>query len=197
MRNYGCWVTAQAKLLYETGVDRSASFNPDTYMVWQKANGYLNSWILSDQWWSCTCSICKAKRKNLEYLGNWTSDAGQLWFNINAGYYTIVAVPGHYVYLDNEKSKATAQLYCDDSSSTVPFNSPQPLSRYNSWKSCYVYKSNGNGTNGGNNSIVNISWSEWVEGISKNNAKIYGKIDVGQRVQFTAAGVNIWMQPEI
>ena len=43
MRNYGCWVTAQAKLLYETGVDRSASFNPDTYMVWQKANGYLNS----------------------------------------------------------------------------------------------------------------------------------------------------------
>lgn len=192
MRNYGCWVTAQAKLLYETGVDRSASFNPDTYMVWQKANGYLNSGFYQTNGGAAPVAYAKQKGKNLEYLGNWTSDAGQLWFNINAGYYTIVAVPGHYVYLDNEKSKATGQLYCDDSSSTVLFNSPQPLSRYNSWKSCYVYKSNGNGTNGGNNSIVNISWSEWVEGISKNNAKIYGKIDVGQRVQFTAAGVNIW-----
>ena len=148
MRNYGCWVTAQAKLLYETGVDRSASFNPDTYMVWQKANGYLNSGFYQTNGGAAPVAYAKQKGKNLEYLGNWTSDAGQLWFNINAGYYTIVAVPGHYVYLDNEKSKATGQLYCDDSSSTVPFNSPQPLSRYNSWKSCYVYKSNGNGTNG-------------------------------------------------
>ena len=45
MRAYGCWVVAQAKLLYETGVDRSASFNPDVYMNWQKNNGYLKSGV--------------------------------------------------------------------------------------------------------------------------------------------------------
>lgn len=192
MRAYGCWVTAQAKLLYETGVDRSDSFNPDTYMTWQKANGYLNSGFYQTNGGAAPVAYANQKGKNLEYLGNWNSDADQLWFNINAGYYTIVAVPGHYVYLDNEKSKATGQLYCDDSSSTVPFNSPQPLSRYGVWKSCYVYKSNGNGTNGGNSSTVSTSWSEWVDGVSETNANIYGKIDVGQRVQFTGAGVSIW-----
>lgn len=193
MRSWGCWVTAQAKLIYETGVDRSASFNPDTYMIWQKNNGYLNSGFYQTNGGKAPVAYANQKGKNLEYLGNWNSDAGQLWFNINAGYHTIVAVPGHYVYLDNEKSKATGQLYCDDSSSTVPFNSPQPLSRYSSWNSCYVYKSNGNGVSGGNtNSSVNTSWSEWVDGVSQTNANIYGKIDVGQRVQFTGAGVSIW-----
>ena len=192
MRAYGCWVTAQAKLLYETGVDRSASFNPDTYLAWQKANGYINSRFYQTNGGVAPVAYANQKGKNLEYLGNWNSDAGQLWFNINAGYYTIVAVPGHYVYLDNEKSKATGQLYCDDSSSTIPFNSPQPLSRYNSWNSCYVYKSNGNGASGGNSGTVNTSWSEWEDNITETNANIYGKIDVGQKVQFTGAGVSIW-----
>ena len=43
MRQYGCWVTAQAKLLYETNVDRSAGFNPDSYLNWQRSNGLINS----------------------------------------------------------------------------------------------------------------------------------------------------------
>ena len=172
MRAYGCWVTAQAKLLYETGVDRSASFNPDTYMIWQKANGYLDSDFNQTNGGFAPVAYANQKGKNLEYLGNWNSDAGQLWFNINAGYYTIVAVPGHYVYLDNEKSKATGQLYCDDSSSPVSFTSPQLLSRYKSWKSCYVYRSNGNGTNGGNDSTVKSSKLQFW-GI-ENNSTIKG-----------------------
>ena len=31
-----------------------------------------------------------------------------------------------------------------------------------------------------------------MDGVSQTNANIYGKIDVGQRVQFTGAGVSIW-----
>lgn len=79
MRAYGCWVTAQAKLLYETGVDRSASFNPDTYLAWQKANGYINSGFYQTNGGVAPVAYANQKGKNLEYLGNWNSDAGQLW----------------------------------------------------------------------------------------------------------------------
>ena len=39
---------------------------------------------------------------------------------------------------------------------------------------------------------VDVSWSEWVDGVSQNNAVIYGKINTSKRVQFTGAGVSIW-----
>lgn len=193
MRDAGCWIVAQAKLLYETGVDRSAGFNPDVLYQWELERNYIRS----DCWQKGDGGIPPAtyanqKGKNLEYLGNWNSDANQLWFNINAGYYTIVKLPGHYVYLDNEKSKVTGQLYCDDSSTTSPFyNTPQPLSSHGTPISCYVYKSNGNG-GGSVDSGINTAWSEWEDNITETNACIYGKIDVGQRVQFTGAGVSIW-----
>ena len=54
MRQYGCWVTAQAKLLYETNVDRSAGFNPDSYLNWQR--------------WKCTIHLCKSERKTTYIL---------------------------------------------------------------------------------------------------------------------------------
>lgn len=43
MRSYGCWIVAQAKLLYETNVERSSSFNPDSYFLWQLNNGQIYS----------------------------------------------------------------------------------------------------------------------------------------------------------
>ena len=191
MRKWGCAVVAQAKLLYETGVDRSSTFNPDSFFVWERNNGYAEETTYQLKTGYAPTAYASQKGKNLEYLGNWNSDANQLWFNINAGYYTIVKVPGHYVYLDNEKSKATGQLYCDDSSDSTPFNSPQPLSRYSSWLSCYVYRSNGNG-GGAVDSGISTSWSEWEDNVTETNACIFGKIDVSQRVQFTGAGVSIW-----
>ena len=35
LRPYGCWVVAQSKLIYEVGINNSASFNPDVYYCWQ------------------------------------------------------------------------------------------------------------------------------------------------------------------
>jgi len=45
MQKVGCWVVAQAKLLRQAGVvtDGTSKFNPDTYLSWQKTNGYINS----------------------------------------------------------------------------------------------------------------------------------------------------------
>ena len=115
MRQYGCWVTAQAKLLYETNVDRSAGFNPDSYLYWQRNNGLINSGFYQTNGGNAPSIYASQKGKKLTYLGNWNADANQLWFNINAGYYTIVQVPGHYVMLANQLSKEWGTLYCYDS----------------------------------------------------------------------------------
>lgn len=193
MINAGCWIVAQAKLLYETGVDRGAAFNPDVLYKWELANSYIQS--------NCyqkgdggvpPVTYAKQKGKDLEYLGYWTANVDQFWFNINAGYYTIIKVPGHYIYLDNKKSKETGKLYCDDSSSDNYYKGPLLLSsKYNSFEGCYVYRSNGNG-GGAVDSGISTSWSEWEDNVTETNACIYGKIDVSQRVQFTGAGVSIW-----
>lgn len=41
MQNYGCCVVAQAKMLYDMGVERDPSFNPDRYLEWEINNGYV------------------------------------------------------------------------------------------------------------------------------------------------------------
>lgn len=146
MRQYGCWVTAQAKLLYETNVDRSAGFNPDSYLNWQRSNGLINSGFYQTNGGNAPSIYASQKGKQLTYLGNWNADANQLWFNINAGYYTIVKVPGHYVMLANQLSKEKGVLYCYDSWTPSSSVAPQPLSRYSSWQSGYVYRNDSRDT---------------------------------------------------
>ena len=41
IRKYGCFIVAMSKMIYEAGVDRSSSFNPDVYAVWEEDNGYI------------------------------------------------------------------------------------------------------------------------------------------------------------
>lgn len=48
----------------------------------------------------------------------------------------------------------------------------------------YVYLTPGS-------SSTDPSWSEWCDNVTETNACIYGKIDVGSRVQFTKAGVTL------
>ncbi len=192
MRRWGCAVVAQAKLLYETGVDRSSTFNPDSFFEWERNNGYAEETTYQLKTGYAPTAYASQKGKDLEYLGYWTANAEQFWFNINAGYYTIIRVPGHFIYLDNKKSKETGQLYCDDSSTDNYYKGPLLLlSKYNSFEGCYVYRSNGNGSGTIDNGI-STSWNEWEDNITETNACIYGKIDVSQRVQFTGAGVSIW-----
>lgn len=148
MRAYGCWVVAQAKMLYEANVDRSSSFNPDVYLQWERSNGYINSQFYQVNGYAAPVAYANARGKNLNYLGYWNADDSQLWFNINAGYYTILYVSGtntagsHYVLIANELSKSTGKLYCYDSFTTTGTANPQLISRYSVHNGGYVYSAN-------------------------------------------------------
>lgn len=148
MRKYGCWVVAQAKMLYEANVDRSSSFNPDAYLQWERKSGYINNEFYQVNGATAPVAYANAVGKNLNYLGYWNADDSQLWFNINAGYYTILYVSGtntygsHYVLIANELSKSTGKLYCYDSFTTTGSASPQLISRYSIHNGGYVYSAN-------------------------------------------------------
>lgn len=147
MREVGCLITAQAKLLYEANVNRSESFNPDAWYNWLLQNGGIaSSTNLNMKDHNAPVYYAKSVNKNLEYLGYWKADDNQLWYNINAGYYTIVHVSGtntagsHYVLIDNELSKQTGVLYCYDSFSDRGSVGEQLLSRYSIHNGGHVYK---------------------------------------------------------
>ena len=147
MRQVGCLITAQAKMLYEANVNREPSFNPDAWYQWLLANGGIaSSTNLNMRDHSSPVYYANARGKSLEYLGYWRADDAQLWYNINAGYYTIVHVSGtntggsHFVLLDNALSKQTGVLYCYDSFSDRGTVTQQKLTRYSIHNGGHVYK---------------------------------------------------------
>lgn len=161
MREVGCLITAQAKMLYESNVIRDGSFNPDAWYNWLLANGGIaSSKNLNMKNHNAPANYANSIGKNLEYLGYWRADDDQLWYNINAGYYTIVHVSGtntggsHYVLLDNELSKQTGTLYCYDSFSDRGYINQQLLSRYSIHNGGHVYK--------GYNSVHTHSYTEEI-----------------------------------
>lgn len=158
MREVGCLITAQAKMLYEANVNRDASFNPDAWYNCLLANGWIaSSSDLNMRDHNAPVYYANSRGKNLEYLGYWNADDSQLWFNINAGYYTIVNVGGtntggtHFVLLDNALSKQTGTLYCYDSFSDRGTVSQQLLTRYSIHRGGHVYR--------GNNAVHTHSYS--------------------------------------
>ncbi len=145
MREVGCLITAQAKLLYETNVIRDGGFNPDRWYEWLLNNGYIasaNNLIMRDH--RAPVYFAQSRGKNLEYLGFWDASDNQLWYNINQGYYTIVNVPNHFVMIDNALSKQTGVLYVYDSFNDRGTITQQKLSRYGSRSGGHVFKSNNN-----------------------------------------------------
>lgn len=161
MRDVGCLITAQAKMLYEANVNRSASFNPDTWYNWLLANGGIpSSTNLTMRDHNIPATYAASLGKNLKYLGYWNADDAQLWFNINAGYYTIVHVSGtntggsHFVLLDNALSKETGKLYCYDSFSDRGSVQPQLLSRYSIHNGGHVYVGNNTHTHSYSSSVT-------------------------------------------
>lgn len=161
MREVGCLITAQAKMLYEANVNRAASFNPDSWYNWLLSNGgIVSSTNLTMQDHNAPATYAVSIGKNLTYLGYWDADDSQLWFNINAGYYTIVHVSGtntggsHYVLLDNALSKETGTLYCYDSFSDRGSVQPQLLSRYSIHNGGHVYMGNNTHTHSYSSSIT-------------------------------------------
>lgn len=144
MRKYGCLVTAQAKMLYEIGVNRG-ELNPDTWYNYLLNNGGLSNMYMQPKGFSSLVTSYAAQYgKSVEYLGSWNASDNQLWFNINAGYYTIINVGGHYVLLDNQTSRNTGILHIYDSATgAYGITSPITLaSRYSGRVEGHVYKVN-------------------------------------------------------
>ena len=146
MKDYGCCVVAQAKMLYGMGIDRSASFNPDRYLEWEVQNGFVadlgNIGQLS---FSGPAEYASQKGCDVTYFGDdWDNTDDQIWFNINAGYWTIVEFPGipHYVLVDNETSSATGQLYMFDSTRDYTYEYPRLLSSFGGRGRIFVYRCN-------------------------------------------------------
>ena len=149
MREVGCLITAQAKMLYEANVIRESWFNPDSWYNWLLENGGIaSSSNLNMKDHAAPANYASSVGKNLEYLGYWDASDNQLWYNINAGYYTILYVSGtntggsHYVLIDNDLSKSTGKLYCYDSFSDRGSVSPQLITRYSIHNGGHVYKAN-------------------------------------------------------
>lgn len=145
IRSYGCWVVAQAKLIYEANIDRSSSFNPDSYYWWQVNNGYIDGGFYQTNGANAPVAYANQKGKSLQYLGYWSASDDQLWYNINAGYFTIVKVNngGHYVYIANDLSKQKGQIYCYDSWTDYTPSKPRLLNYYGVHDGGYVYKTSG------------------------------------------------------
>ena len=149
MREVGCLITAQAKMLYEADINRSPEFNPDWwYNYLLSTGGIASSSNLNMRDHAAPAKYAASIGKSLTYLGNWSASDDQLWFNINAGYYTIINLGGHFVMIDNNTSKAKGQLYIYDSFAGSASNNyfttynpgPRPLSVYSSRISGLVYK---------------------------------------------------------
>lgn len=124
----GCWVVAQAKLIYETGINNSMDFNPDEYYKWQLANnlcresGYQND----------------GKNSPIKYaksLGNTGLTCievtekncyDRIRENIRNGYFTIAYSKsrGHYFMIDNSDSLSKGEIWIYDSWSSA--NSVDP-----------------------------------------------------------------------
>lgn len=151
MREVGCLITAQAKMLYEANINRG--INPDSWYEWLWNNGYLANppWNLTMKNPYGPVNYAKSIGKQINYLGYWTANDSQLWFNIRAGYYSIINVGGHWVMLDNKTSQSTGKLYYYESYSSdygkdpvynqfTGNSSPYPLSRYGNRVGAHVYQ---------------------------------------------------------
>lgn len=149
MRGYGCWVVAQAKLIYETGVNRNNNFNPDTYLLWQQNNGYINSNFNQTNGGYAPEAYANTMGKNLTYLGSTSSSIeSKIWDNISKGYYSIIGVTGlnsegkyfsHYVMIANSLSNSNGQLYCYNSYTGSASAAPSSVASRNYVSINYLY----------------------------------------------------------
>lgn len=155
MQSYGCWVVAQAKLIYESGINTSNSFNPDVLMNWELNNGYLNSGFYQTNGGYAPVAYAETVGKKLNYLGSTTSSTeNKIWENISNGYFSIIRVitsggSEHYVMVANSLSSSNGQLYCYNSYSNTSSAAPSSIAarNYQSITRVYTYSiDNSSGT---------------------------------------------------
>ena len=135
----GCWIVAMAKMIYESGIDRSSTFNPDRFAEWEVNNGLIPNLTNNlNQLDGANAPVIYARQRGitLTYLNdsrNVTDE--QLWTNIHSNYYTILKVSNaktssHYVLIDNFKSRATGYIYVYDSVMNQSQADSQPITIY-------------------------------------------------------------------
>ncbi len=185
MKDYGCCVVAQARMLYEMGINREASFNPDRYLDWEIQNGFVANYSHIEQLdFSGPVTYAAQRGKEIIYYGaDWDKSDDQIWFNINAGYWTIVDVGYHYVLVDNATSKSTGTLYIYESSSDGYYIGPRPLSVYGSRNRIFVYKYVAPAT-------AAIDVNGYLDGTLSGGLGDYGTFDMYIGGSLVSSGVN-------
>lgn len=165
MGKYGCWVTAQAKLLYAMGIETNSDFNPDVYLDWERKNGCIDGDFNQTYkgGWNGPIKYAESKGKVLAYqdcsitegdIQNGITDIKQkIKLNAEKGnFYMIIHLAGgtrgnHYILVDNEYTIANGEVYVDESGSEHSIgsgkeNGPIPLKNLEDEmyvSECYVY----------------------------------------------------------
>ena len=195
MRSYGCWVVAQAKLLQEIGATPSG-FNPDSYLNWEKSNGYINSNFNQVNGVNAPCKYAQQQGKSLSYLGTTSSNiTSKIWDNINNGYYSIIYVKtsagsSHYVMIGNALSKSNNAIWVYNSNTAQSSAKPTSLSSKNyTLKELYTYKS-GSTPSTDNVKLPGIS-SKKSNTVSDTNAFVVTDVYKPSNYKLTKAGIRI------
>lgn len=108
MKWYGCGLVAYAKLLYETGINSDSSFNPDVFFNYCVKKGYVSTGgFTSSNGQNAVVNYAKSLGNNyLSYVGYTNNDCRKkIKDNAKNGYYSFVRLPGHYVLINNAKTK--------------------------------------------------------------------------------------------
>ena len=195
MRSYGCWVVAQAKLLQEIGATPSG-FNPDSYLNWEKSNGYINSNFNQVNGVNAPCKYAQQQGKSLSYLGATSSNiTSKIWDNINNGYYSIIYVKtsagsSHYVMIGNALSKSNNAIWVYNSNTAQSSAKPTSLSSKNyTLKEVYTYKS-GSTPSTDNVKLLNTS-SHYTDEVYSDNAIVHGEVNKPTSYPVTRIGIQV------
>ena len=202
MKNYGCWVVAEAKLIYETGINKSSSFNPDVYYKWVTDKGYVNNSgnVYSDN----PVRYAKALGNNkLSYSGVTTSNLSNTVINNSKnGYYSIIKVKTssggtHYIMANKDKTKSTGNVYIYDSWNSS--NEPPATFAWSDVKSkvggaytmTAVYTFKYSGTTSVTNPSVSV---KGASNITSNSARIDFTANNPSNVSIKTIGVQVRMK---
>ncbi len=117
MRDWGCYLTAKAKMLVQAGIADSnpANFNPDVYYKWENSCGYTDSDMYSKTYYAPQY-YADSVGKKMTYEGvTYENNTDKVWENIRAGKYTILryyhpTYGSHYVFVNNGASIETGRI---------------------------------------------------------------------------------------
>ena len=129
MRDYGCRMVAQSKLLMEMGIAEGAEFDPDAYFDWCAGNGYVDRNSMRELHcgqgpgaYAATLGKDLSYKGQIGLSGSRDSKASQVMSYINKGYYVILGCGAHHAYVGREASIKAGTPVIYDSWSGYSYN---------------------------------------------------------------------------